>query len=103
MLLATPQTLIFAIYVTESTSLSFSETSNFDQNLGYIGGAIWAQSYSILTFSGASNFSKNYAVLGGATCAEVGTIIFTNNGHDTHNLNPPGDNLGGGVWIDYST
>ena len=93
----------------QGSNLSFSGISNFYSNSGFGGGAISA-TFSEVIFNGTSSFNDNYGKLGGAICAVNGTrltfngaIRFSNNGYDTHKMNPLGDNIGGGIYMYYST
>ena len=73
--------------------------------MAQVGGAIYTLNNATLTFTGTSNFDNNFAMQGGAIFAESnntltfdGIISFTNNGYHTGTLNTI--SLGGGMYLD---
>ena len=94
------------IFASSNTSLSFTGTSNFEQNSATTGGAIYADINCMLNISGTSNFSSNSARQGGAiflfynnSLTFDGNTSFTNNG-DSRSETP---SYGGGMYLYTST
>ena len=94
--------------MSDNTVVHFIGTSNFINNSGSQGSAIYELKNTALNFNGTNNFTNNSAYSGGAICTTTNSILtfngiiyfINNNGHyrgEVYSLH--GYTYGGGVFM----